>query len=77
MISLRSKCRFGVFNSSKKRAKKFDLTTMIPQVEFFACAQVAQARAQAYETHCISVTFVNDSTSIDINFRLSYIPHTL
>ena len=30
-----SKCLFGVSNSSKKRTKKFDLTTMIPQVELF------------------------------------------
>ena len=31
-----SKCLFGVFNSSKKRTKHFDLTTMIPQVELFS-----------------------------------------
>ena len=31
-----SKCLFGIFNSSKKRAKKFDLTTMIPEVELFS-----------------------------------------
>ena len=30
-----SKCFFGIFNSSKKRTKKFDLTTLIPQVELF------------------------------------------
>ena len=31
-----SKCLFGVFNSSKKRMKKFDLTTMIPLVDLFS-----------------------------------------
>ena len=31
-----SKCLFGIFNSSKKGTKKFDLTTMVPQVEFFS-----------------------------------------
>ena len=30
-----SKGRFGILNFSKKRAKKFDLTTMMPQVELF------------------------------------------
>jgi hypothetical protein len=30
-----TKCLFGVLNSSKKQTKKFDLTTMISQVEFF------------------------------------------
>ena len=30
-----SKCLFCVFNSSKKRTKKFNLTTIIPQVELF------------------------------------------
>ena len=29
-----SKCLFGIFNSPKKRTKKFDFTTtMVPQVE--------------------------------------------
>ena len=27
------KCLFGIFNSPKKRMKKFDFTTMVPQVE--------------------------------------------
>ena len=27
-----SKCLFGIFNSSKKRTKKIDLITMLPQV---------------------------------------------
>ena len=31
-----SKCLFVVLNSSKKRTKKFDLTTVIPQVELFS-----------------------------------------
>ena len=31
-----SKCIFGVFNFSKKRTKKFDLTTMIPQGDLFS-----------------------------------------
>ena len=31
-----SKCLFGIFNSPKKRAKKFDFTTMVPQVELFS-----------------------------------------
>ena len=31
-----SKCLFGVFNSPKKRTKKFDFTTMVPQVELFS-----------------------------------------
>ena len=33
-----SKYLFGIFNSSKKRTKKFDLTTMVvvPQVELFS-----------------------------------------
>ena len=30
-----SKCLFGIFNSPKKRMKKFDFTTMVPQVELF------------------------------------------
>ena len=30
-----SKCLFGIFNSPKKRTKKFDFTTMVPQVELF------------------------------------------
>ena len=30
-----SKGLFGILNSSKKRMKKFDLTTMIPQVDLF------------------------------------------
>ena len=30
-----SKCPFGIFNSAKNRTKKFDLTTMVPQVELF------------------------------------------
>ena len=30
-----SKCLFGVFNSSKKTNKKFNLTTMVSQVELF------------------------------------------
>ena len=35
-----SKGLFGILNSSKKRTKKFDLTTMIPQVEFsFICLE--------------------------------------
>ena len=28
-----SKCLFGTFNSPKNRTKKFDFTTMVPQVE--------------------------------------------
>ena len=28
-----SKCLFGIFNSPKKRTKKFDFTTMVTQVE--------------------------------------------
>ena len=31
-----SKCLFGFFNSPKKRTKKFDFTTMVPQVELFS-----------------------------------------
>ena len=31
-----SKCLFGIFNSSKKRTKKFDLTAMVPQVKLFS-----------------------------------------
>ena len=31
-----SKCLFGIFNSSKKRTKKFDFTTMATQVELFS-----------------------------------------
>ena len=31
-----SKCLFGIFNSPKKRTKKFDFTTMVPQVELFS-----------------------------------------
>ena len=30
-----SKCLFGIFNSRKKQTKKFDFTTMVPQVELF------------------------------------------
>ena len=30
-----SKELYGILNSSKKRTKKFDLTTMIPQIELF------------------------------------------
>ena len=30
-----SKCLFDILNSSKKRTKKFDLTTMILQVQLF------------------------------------------
>ena len=30
-----SKCFFGMFNSPKKRTKKFDFTTNVPQVELF------------------------------------------
>ena len=30
-----SKCLLGIFNSPKKRMKKFDSTTMVPQVEWF------------------------------------------
>ena len=30
-----SKCLFGIFNSPKKRTKKFNFTTMVPQVDFF------------------------------------------
>ena len=32
-----SKCLFGIFKSPKKRTKKFDFTTMVPQVELFLC----------------------------------------
>ena len=28
-----SKCLFGIFNSPKKRTKKFDFTTIVPQVK--------------------------------------------
>ena len=31
-----SKCLFGGFNSPKKRTKKFDFTTMVPQFELFS-----------------------------------------
>ena len=31
-----SKGLFGILNSSKKRTKRFDLTTMIPQVDLFS-----------------------------------------
>ena len=31
-----SKGLFGILNSSKKRTKKFDLTTMTPQVDLFS-----------------------------------------
>ena len=31
-----SKGLFGILNSSKKLTKKFDLTTMIPQVDLFS-----------------------------------------
>ena len=31
-----SKCPFVIFNSSKKRMKKFNLTTMIPQIDLFS-----------------------------------------
>ena len=31
-----SKGLFGFLNSSKKRTEKFDLTTMIPQVDLFS-----------------------------------------
>ena len=30
------KCLFGIFNSPKKLTKKFDFTTMVPQVELFS-----------------------------------------
>ena len=30
-----SKCLLGIFNSPQKRTKKFDFTTMVPQVELF------------------------------------------
>ena len=30
-----SKCLLVIFNSPKKRTKKFDFTTMVPQVELF------------------------------------------
>ena len=29
-------CLFVIFNSSKKQTNKFDLTTMVPQVELFS-----------------------------------------
>ena len=31
-----SKCLLGIFNSTKKRTKKFDFTTMVPEVELFS-----------------------------------------
>ena len=31
-----SKCLFGTFNSPKKRTKKFDFTTIVPQVKLFS-----------------------------------------
>ena len=31
-----SKCLFGIFNSPKKRTKKFNFTTKIPQVDLFS-----------------------------------------
>ena len=31
-----SKCHFGIFNSPKKRTKKFDFTTIVPHVELFS-----------------------------------------
>ena len=30
------KCLFGIFNSPKNRTKKFNFTTMLPQVELFS-----------------------------------------
>ena len=33
---LTSKCLFGIFNSPKKRTKKFDFTTKVPQVKLFS-----------------------------------------
>ena len=30
-----SKCLFCIFNSPKKRTKKFDFTTLVPQVKLF------------------------------------------
>ena len=30
-----SKCLFGIFNSPKKPTKKFEFTTMVPQVKLF------------------------------------------
>ena len=35
-VQLISKCLFGIFNSPKKWTKKFDSTTMVPQVELFS-----------------------------------------
>ena len=35
-VQLISKCFFGVFSSPKKLTKKFDLTTMVPQVKLFS-----------------------------------------
>ena len=31
-----SKCPFGIFNSPKKRTKKFSFTTMVTQVKLFS-----------------------------------------
>ena len=31
-----SKCLFCILNSPKKQTKKFDFTTMVPQVELFS-----------------------------------------
>ena len=31
-----SKCLFGIFNSPKKQTKKFNFTTMVPQVVLFS-----------------------------------------
>ena len=31
-----SKCLFGIFNSPKKWTKKFNLSTILPQVELFS-----------------------------------------
>ena len=43
-----SKGLFGILNSPKKRTKKFDLTTMIPQVELFSFVFWKNWRHQKY-----------------------------
>ena len=41
-----SKCIFVVFNSPKKRIKKFDFTTMVPQVEIFFVHFLGELKTQ-------------------------------
>jgi hypothetical protein len=36
---------FGIFNSLKKRTKKFDFTTTVPQVQFFSFIFLGELKA--------------------------------